>query len=881
MTETMKKTILIVEDEVLIAMLERKQLENENYRVLHAVTGEKAIALVCEEREPVDLILMDIDLGDGMDGTEAAARILMCTDVPILFLSSHTEKDIVSRTESITNYGYVVKNSSFTVLDASIKMAFKLFNASKCVNEERMKNEAAYEEMQVINESLLKTQGDLMQTEKSLRRSEEKYRYIDESSLDSIYSYDRGGRFTHANRALCKLLGLPYEAILGKTHEELGFPAKQCGEWAALHRRVYDTDGTVVAVTETPIPDSPSIYFEVALNPIHGDDGGIIGISGTTRDITERVKTEKAAEESRELFSLLFDQSPYPVMIVDCADGNFLDVNEAMVEKVEYAKDELVGKSAVELGVITPGVERLTREAIAKEGRYSDLEVAMVSKSGRARIGLASGRVVRLHDHDYLFQTIVDVTEGKRVRDALERSEERFRLAMQASRDGLWDWSVPDGDVYYSPAWAHILGEEGVPDTLAAWEERLHPEDKPAVLATLKAHLEGSGETWQREHRLRMKDGTWKWVLGRGSVVARGPGGEPLRMVGTMTDISDRKAVERALAEKEEKYRFALEGSDLGEWDWDYPSGRVGRNARWAEMLGFSPEELEATIQQGVDLMHPDDVEMVRRAVREHLDGAVDHYYIEYRLKTKAGGYKWIRDCGKVMVRDAEGKPLRLCGTHEDVDERKKARDRIELLLAEKELVLKEVHHRIINNMNTIRSLLELQELSIEEPSARPALREAASRVRSMSLLYDKLYRSSEYKELSLRDYLPALAREAVANFPNAGLVRLETEVEDLPLAAKRLQPVGIIVNELLTNCMKYAFAGRPGGSITLSAALRDGLVAISVRDDGVGMPEAVSCGDSTGFGLQLVQALAAQLKGTIRIECARGTAVVLEFGAR
>jgi len=199
-------------------------------------------------------------------------------------------------------------------------------------------------------------------------------------------------------------------------------------------------------------------------------------------------------------------------------------------------------------------------------------------------------------------------------------------------------------------------------------------------------------------------------------------------------------------------------------------------------------------------------------------------------------------------------------------------------LLAEKELILKEVHHRIKNNMNTISSLLSLQSAMIAEPAAISALSDAGNRIRSMSLLYDKLYRSVDYSELSVKDYLTTLVDEVVVNFPNSQHVRVEKRLEDFMLDAKRMQPLGIIINELITNAMKYAFRGREHGVLTVSAAMTGALIQISIQDDGTGIPDSITLEGHDGFGLQLVNALARQLDGTIRIERDNGTRIVLEF---
>lgn len=135
MSDSTPQVILLVEDEVLIAMAEKRLLEKEGYQVIQAFSGEQAFAIACEKNVRVDLILMDINLGDGMDGTQTARQILAQHEVPIVFLSSHTEKEVVEKTEQVSSYGYIVKNSNPAVLYASIKMAFRLHKAHTRLRE--------------------------------------------------------------------------------------------------------------------------------------------------------------------------------------------------------------------------------------------------------------------------------------------------------------------------------------------------------------------------------------------------------------------------------------------------------------------------------------------------------------------------------------------------------------------------------------------------------------------------------------------------------------------------------------------------------------------------------------------------------------------------
>jgi two-component sensor histidine kinase len=198
--------------------------------------------------------------------------------------------------------------------------------------------------------------------------------------------------------------------------------------------------------------------------------------------------------------------------------------------------------------------------------------------------------------------------------------------------------------------------------------------------------------------------------------------------------------------------------------------------------------------------------------------------------------------------------------------------------LNEKELFLKEVHHRIKNNMNTIKGLLTLQIFNLKDPVCMVPLKDAESRVQSMIVLYDKLYCSQNYRELSVRDYIQGLAEEIVYNFPNNSIVQVNTLIEDFILNVKLLAPLGIIVNEVITNIMKHAFMGRDSGIITITASLAENLAVLRIHDNGIGLPEEVDLVTHTGFGLTLIKLLTEQIDGKLTIERREGTSIILEF---
>ncbi len=251
-----------------------------------------------------------------------------------------------------------------------------------------------------------------------------------------------------------------------------------------------------------------------------------------------------------------------------------------------------------------------------------------------------------------------------------------------------------------------------------------------------------------------------------------------------------------------------------------------------------------------------------------------------FHNKKKNGEYYW-ESATISPVKNESGTITHFLALKEDITERKKTEERINGLLVEKELILREVHHRIKNNMNTIYGLLALQAATLSDPGAISALNDAGSRVKSMMTLYSKLYQSPEFNKISVAIYLPTLIDEIVSNFPNSTSVKLETRIDDFIMDVQKIQPLGIIINELVTNIMKYAFKGRSDGQIGISVTERDGQVTVIIEDNGNGIPDSIDFGHSTGFGLMLVDGLTKQINGKIRIERGEKTRIVLEFELR
>lgn len=213
-----------------------------------------------------------------------------------------------------------------------------------------------------------------------------------------------------------------------------------------------------------------------------------------------------------------------------------------------------------------------------------------------------------------------------------------------------------------------------------------------------------------------------------------------------------------------------------------------------------------------------------------------------------------------------------------DITERKKAEEKVKHQLLEKEIILKETHHRIKNNFATLVSLLSLQTQSTSNKEAQSSLQDAIGRVNSMNLLYDKLLLTDDYRITSVQAYLSILIDDIIGLFPGELDLTVEKHLVDFNLEPNLLVPLGIIVNELLTNIMKYAFNNSKTGKIVFTLKKDDDHIILSIQDNGHGIPKGFDISKSTGFGLKLVQLLSQQLKGTYTIENNNGVKSIFEF---
>jgi len=865
------KTILLVEDESLIAMDEQASLRQYGYGVSIARTGEEAIEAF-DTPERYDMVLMDIDLGEGIDGTEAASEILKKKDLPIVFLSSHFESDIVRKTDSISSYGYVLKNSGMPVLDASIKMAFRLFESrgkEKAEEEARCKSEARYRF--VIDNAPI----GIFQ-----RKLSGEYVFFNRREMEQLECDDEEDFLTHygditqrwADRERLK----DYEKALLEDKSVSNFEVKTImrdgrTKWFLLSSYYDETDevvnGFTIDITERKIAGDGLAGQKEPYNSI-----AVVG------DVSRRERDEIALRNSEEKNRAIIEQSRDGIVITD-ESGNITTWNGSFAAMTGVGEDEALGKPLWQMQwrltpehLRTPGrleaMKKFVQDALAQRSRFLNVVEGEIETVGGEKKCLETSHFVVHIDGGRLFGAIFrDTTDRRRIEQDLILSEAKYRSYVENATDGVFAIEESGRFIEVNKAACDLTGyakEEllrmSVSDFLvdeAEGDERSRVEE-----------ISGTGFV-KSERRFRHRDGSARWWAVDAVRIS------DKVSLALAKDITERKTAENRIREYTDSLDKTMKTAKIIWWELDVASEKLLFDLRIVGMFGYSAERFE-NLRDFISLLHPDDVGLISNGRAALLGGASEKYEIECRVLGENGKYRWYYLVGS-LVRESSSASSRIAGVIMDIDDRKTQENKIIALLEEKELILKEVHHRIKNNMTMMKSLVSLQQKYLTDAKSLEALKDIESRFQCMLVLYDKLYQDSSFRNISIKTYLPTLIEEIVGNFPNGDSVRIATDLEDFILSAKTSQTLGIIINELITNIMKYAFDD-DGGVISITARRTDGKIRFSIHDDGIGMPETVDFNDSTGFGLMLINQLSRQIDASIRIERGNGTRVILEF---
>jgi PAS domain S-box-containing protein len=345
------------------------------------------------------------------------------------------------------------------------------------------------------------------------------------------------------------------------------------------------------------------------------------------------------------------------------------------------------------------------------------------------------------------------------------------------------------------------------------------------------------------------------------------------------TEIIERKRTEKKLRRSEERLRLALKVAPTGTWDWNILTNQVTWSHNYELLFGLTPGTFGDTYECVLEYIHPQDRKLLVQAVRCCLDQKVcyDH---EYRVVWPDGSIRWMAGKGEVFYDETGTQAVRMIGITTDITQRKQTAKQLKESLYEKEVLLKEIHHRVKNNMQVICSLLNLQSASISDPQTLEILQEGQNRVASMALVHEQLYQSEDLARIDFAEYVENLAANLLSSYHvNSDRIALKINVEHIHLSVDVAIPCGLIINEIVTNSLKYAFPLGKSGEICIEFhSDNNNQLLLSLSDNGIGLPPDFDIQNTETLGLKLVTALTGQLSGTIVLNRNVGTEFKITF---
>jgi len=653
-----RKTILLVEDEFIIGMAQAQTIQDFGYEVITANSGEDAVQIATQNHH-IDLILMDIDLGHGIDGTEAARQILVKRNIPIVFLTSHSEKTFVDRVKEITRYGYVIKNSGNFVLQASIETAFELFQAHTKTQE---------------NEAYLSATLN--------------------SIGDAMIATDEQCRITLMNSVAETLTGWPLDEAQGKPLTEIFHiinartqqicenPAKKVlssGKVSELsnHTALITRDGT-----ERQIADTAS--------PIRDTKGNITGAVLVFRDITEEYQMRESLRKSRETAERYLNVAAEIILSLD-SRGNITLINDNGCKILGYNRSELIGQDWFQV-CLPDGIKKEVRAVFDKLMQHADEDVItyenpVVTKNREERLILWHNTLLRDEDETIIGVLCAgeDVTEQRQAEQAAQDKEILHQSLMSNSIDAIYLMNEAGDVLDVNDAACTMLGYSRSelltcnigdidvnfpPEKFQEFWEN-HPPEQPLLFETMHRHKTGI-EIPVEVKGIIFFQGEEKYLYGVARDITERKKAEQARQ-----DSVARELAETALARNEERFDLALKGANDGLWDWDLRTDEVYYSPRWKSMLGYKDHELENHLDTWQRLIHPDDSTLAWQKFHAYMADETERFETEFRMRHKQGHWVTILARAFKKVDPETGQPVRLVGTHVDLTPLRQAEQKL------------------------------------------------------------------------------------------------------------------------------------------------------------------------------------------------------------
>ncbi|MCK6548406.1 PAS domain S-box protein [Myxococcota bacterium] len=587
-------------------------------------------------------------------------------------------------------------------------------------------------------------------------------------------------------------------------------------------------------------------------------------LEGFAREAHRR-QMEESLRHSERRYRALFEDSGAPSLLIDVESGAIVDANHAAERFYGWDLATLRGMSIEEINVL-PLPQLKGELALASARKKNRFRFRHRTASGDVREVESYTASLVVDGRARVQSMIIDVTARVHAEAALRHNEHLLSESQRLARVGSWTIGE-DGALAWSEEMFRIFGlaldaPVPSPDEFLAM---VHPDDRAVVEAVLAKSLRGEPMR-DVEYRIVLADGQVRHLNARGDRRT-----DPVRgtyVAGSVQDVTERHAAEEALHVKDWAIESSVNPIAIAALD-----GRVTyANRAFVDVFATDAADVRGRLIHEVVAGLPSSPEALRALLADR------SWAGEVRVVRGDRTYDLL--VSATLVSNRQGRPVCVSCAFSDISERRRAEDAIRASLAEKDALLKEVHHRVKNNLQIVSSLLRLEVGRRDDPGVRAVLGEMQNRIMSMALLHQTLYRSDDLAEVDLSIYLNNLATHLFrAMAPSNARIALRVDVDPACVELDQAVPCGLLVTELLSNCLKHGFPDDRRGHVTLTLrAPMASVITLTISDTGVGLPADLDAKRTRSLGLQLVSDLARQLRGQLTSASDGGASFSITF---